>query len=113
MVVSNNSSARVIGNTIQNNAGVGIQILRDSHADIASNTINSNGDGIEVGENSLVQLGEDTGTSIYQSANSGTNAGFGIKCIVGGLADGRIGILSGGSEAKSFSDPSCTDSLSP
>ena len=113
VVVSNNSSARVIGNTIQNNGGVGVQILRDSHADISSNTINGNGDGIEVGENSLVQLGEDAGSSIYESANSGTNTGFGIKCIVGGVADGRIGSLSGGSGAKSFSDASCTDSLSP
>ncbi len=113
VVVSNNSSARVIGNTIQNNAEAGVQILRDSHADIASNTINGNADGIEVGENSLVQLGEDSGSSIYESANSGTNTGFGIKCIASGVADGRIGSLSGGSGAKSFSDADCTDSLSP
>jgi hypothetical protein len=113
VVVSNNSSGRVIGNTIQNNTGVGVQILRDSHADIAGNTINNNADGIEVGENSLVQLGEDSGTNIYESANSGTNVGFGVKCLVGGTADGRIGSLTGGSGAKSFLDASCTDSLSP
>jgi hypothetical protein len=113
VVVSNNSSGRIIGNTIQNNSGAGVQVLRDSHADVASNTINNNGDGIEVGENSFVQLGEDSGANIYESANSGTNVGFGVKCLVGGLADGKIGSLSGGSGAKSFSDASCTDSLSP
>jgi hypothetical protein len=115
VVVSNNSSGRIIGNTIQNNSGVGVQVLRDSHADIAGNTINNNGDGIEVGENSLVQLGEDSGTSIFESPNTttSTNTGFGIKCLVGGTADGRIGSLTGGSGAKSFLDPSCTDSLSP
>ena len=67
--------ARVIGNTIQNNAGAGVQIVRDSHADIAGNTIHNNSDGIEVGENSLVQLGEDSGSRIYESANSGPTRG--------------------------------------
>jgi parallel beta-helix repeat protein len=103
----------VIGNTIQNNTGVGVQVLRDSHTDIAGNTINNNGDGIEVGENSLVQLGEDSGASIYESANSGSNTGFGIKCSNGGVGDGRIGTLTGGSGVKNFPSPECIDSLSP
>ncbi len=45
--------------------------------------INGNGeDGIDVGENSVVHLGEDSGTNIFESANTttSTNSGFGIKC---------------------------------
>jgi hypothetical protein len=114
VVVSNNSSARVIGNLISNNSGAGVQVLRDSHADIAQNDFFFNADGIEVGENSFAQLGEDSGTSIYERANNGTsNTGFGIKCSNGGVADGRIGTLTGGGGAKSFLDASCTDSLNP
>ena len=48
-------------------------MLRDSHADIASNVINGNADGIEAGENSFVQLGEDSGASIYESVNTTTS----------------------------------------
>lgn len=108
------TSARIIGNTIQNNTGVGIQILRDSHADIASNAINGNTDGIEVGENSFVQLGEDSGTNIYESANTTaiTNTGVGIRCTTGGIADGRQGTLIGSGGATSF-DGSCINSLAP
>ena len=115
VVISNGSSARIIGNSIQNNIGVGIQILRDSQADIASNAISGNLDGIEVGENSFVQLGEDSGTSIYESANTttSTNTGVGIRCSNGGVADGRHGTLTGSGAAKDFTDPTCIDSLSP
>ena len=115
VVVSNGSSARVIGNVIQNNSGDGVTVLRDSHADIAGNAIDNNGgDGIEVGENSLVQLGEDSGASIYESANTTTtnNTGFGIKCSNGGVADGRQGSLTGSSGTASF-EGSCLGSLLP
>ena len=112
VVVSNGSSARIIGNSIINNSADGVQVLRDSHSEIASNALNANGgDGIEVGENSFVQLGEDSGTSIYESTNTGTNTGFGIKCADGGIADGRLGTLDGVAGAKSFGDPTCIDSV--
>jgi len=116
VLVSNNSSARMIGNTVQNNAGAGIQVLRDSHADIASNAISGNGgDGIEVAEDSTVQLGEDSGTAIFESANTSTstNAGFGVRCTNGGAADGRLGSLTGNAGVKNFTAATCLDSLSP
>ncbi len=81
VVVSNGSSARVIGNVIENNGGDGVWVTRDSQADIASNAIDGNsGNGIGVGAGSAVQLGEDSGGSIYESPNTtaSTNAGFGI-----------------------------------
>lgn len=103
IIISNRSSARIVGNNIVNNIGDGIQVARDSHADIASNTINANsGDGIQVAENSLVQLGEDSGTSIFETANSGLNSGVGIRCLSGGFADGRRGFLTGSGGASNF-----------
>lgn len=56
-------------------------MTRDSHADTVSNGISGNGaDGIEVGDYSTIQLGEDSGTSIFEAPNSsmGSNAGFGL-----------------------------------
>jgi predicted outer membrane repeat protein len=113
--VTNGSSARIIGNVIQNNLGDGIQVIRDSHADIASNGIYNNADGIELGENSSVQLGEDTGTSIFEAANTAAasfNNDFGVNCVAGGIANGRLGSLNGIGGAKSFAG-SCIDSLIP
>ncbi len=115
IVVSNESSARIIGNVIQNNSGDGVSVLRDSQADLSSNSISGNGgDGIDVEGGSAVELGEDSGTSIYESANTTTtnNTGFGIKCSNGGVADGRLGTLTGTGGATSF-DGSCLDSLTP
>jgi hypothetical protein len=61
----------------------------------------------------MAQLGEDSGTNIYESPNASTNAnqGFAIRCANGGVADGRLGTLNGIAGVKSFSDPSCRDSL--
>ena len=115
IIVSNGSSARIIGNDISNNSGDGIDVLRDSQADIASNTINGNGDdGIEVGEDSFVQLGEDSGATIYDLPNTTTanNAGRGVKCTTGGVADGRRGTLMGALGATNL-DASCINDLNP
>lgn len=110
-MVSNRSSGPVVGNTISNNTGDGVQVLRDSQADIASNAIFANGgDGIEVGDNSSVQLGEDSGTSIFESAN--TITGISIRCTTGGTADGRQGTLTGSGGATSFAS-SCSNVLAP
>ena len=115
VVVSNGASVRIFGNTIQNSAGDGIQALRDSHADLARNQIFTNGgDGIEVAENATVQLREDSGASIFESANTTTsaNTGFGIKCSNGGVTDGRQGSLAGANEPTNFAG-SCIDSVTP
>ena len=65
IVVTRIGSARIAGNTIQNNGSDGIGVFRNSQADIAFNTINGNGggsagNGVAVGENASVQLGEDS-----------------------------------------------------
>ena len=84
--------------------------MRDSSADIASNTINDNGgDGVDVAENSFVQLGEDSGASIYESTNTttSTNTGVGIRCTSGGVADGLQGTLNGVAGVKDFAGAGC------
>lgn len=90
-------------------------MLQDAAAEFSSNTISSNGsDGITVEENSLVQLGEDTGTSIFETANStpSNNAGFGIRCTTGGTVDGRRGGLTGNLGPTSFAE-NCGNGLIP
>lgn len=113
--VMNRSSVRVVGNNISNNTVGGVMVIRDSQADLASNTISGNGgDGVRVEENSMVQFGEDTGSTIYDQPNSTTvaNAGFGISCEWGGVANGALGSLTGTGGQVNF-DSSCISDLSP
>ncbi len=114
IAVMNGSSARVIGNNITGNTGDGVLVTRDSQADLAGNVISNNsGDAIQVSENSFIQLGEDSGSSIFDLANSGNgNTGVGISCVNGGSADGRQGSLTGGGGPSSF-DGSCINGLVP
>lgn len=110
------SYARIAGNTISNNKQEGIEITGVSHAQIGTNTINSNGaDGIFVSQNSAVDLGSDRGAGILNLPNNTIvpNGGFGVRCSVGGSADGRLGTLNGTKGAKDFTDSGCIDSLIP
>jgi parallel beta-helix repeat protein len=96
--VHQSSNARIVGNTISDNAGDGIFVARLSHADIASNTINHNtGNGIVVSGNSVVNLGNGSGTTIFDSPNSTTvnNIKWGIVSSAGALVAGRLGTLNG------------------
>jgi parallel beta-helix repeat protein len=98
IVVRSSSFARIIGNTIIDNTGDGIMVQKVSHADICSNIIDGNGqNGIFVTQNSGVNLGKDTGTTIFDLPNSTTtgNGAYGLNCSIGGYADGRLGTLKG------------------
>src|SRR4029453_14036601 len=80
IIVTGSSNARIIGHTISGNTENGVLVNRVSHGDVSSNTINSNGgDGVLVLRNSGVNLGEDTGSGIFDSPNIThvNNAGFG------------------------------------
>jgi hypothetical protein len=73
-------------------------INRGSTAAISSNTINDNGGaGIYVGYDSLASLGNLTGSTIFDLANStGTNNEFsGLACEMGATVTGRLGTLNG------------------
>ena len=118
------STARILGNTttISGNGGHGISVFKGSHADIASNDISGNGgDGISVRDNSGVNLGSTVSdgvtnvppvSPVFTQPNTTTepNAGFGIRCSIGGYASGEIGTLNGTAGVRSF-DKTCIDAL--
>ena len=100
ILVTRSSSALIVGNTITNNTLDGVRVVRASHADIANNTIDDNKEnGILVSMNSGVNLGNDSGETIYDLVNTTTvgqkNLKYGIKCATGGYVDGRKGSLKG------------------
>src|SRR5713101_1766418 len=114
IAVSRTSSAWIANNTIANNKGGGVFVNRNSQADVVGNTISGNGgDGITASQNSGVNLRSE-GTAVHQGPNqtdpTAKNAGFGVKCSIGGYAEGPLGTLSGTQGAKEF-DNSCVDRL--
>jgi hypothetical protein len=116
IIVGASSSAKIVGNTISNNTGDGVQVVKVSHADIASNTINANGEnGIFVTQSSGVNLGRDTGTTIFDLPNSTTinNGDKGLRCFIEGYAAGRLGTLNGTGPNPTFFFRSCSNSLTP
>lgn len=112
--VQRSSSARIVGNNISNNGDDGIDVRRGSHADISDNDIDNNpDDGIAVGEMSGVNLGSNSGDSIFQKPNRSDvtpNGDKGIRGFTRCYANGRIGTLNGNNGARSFTG-ACTDSL--
>jgi hypothetical protein len=116
VVVSESSSAVIVGNDISNNTLEGVLVNTLSHADVASNTIDNNGNnGVHVGRNSGVDLGADSGTSIFESPNitNVNNVGFGLRCFINSYADRRLGTLNGTSGQKDASAGGCIDSTIP
>jgi parallel beta-helix repeat protein len=115
IVVTGSSNARIVGNTISGNRDNGVIVNRVSHGDVSSNTIDSNGgDGVFVFRNSGVNLGEDTGSGIFDSSNTTNvnNGGFGIRCAINSYGDGRIGTLNGAGGAVSFA-ANCVNATIP
>ena len=115
IIVTGSSNARIVGNTISSNTDHGVLVNRVSHGDVSSNTIDSNGgDGVFVIRNSGVNLGEDTGSGIFDSPNTTNvnNGGFGIRCVINSYGDGRRGTLNGASGAVSFA-ANCVNATSP
>jgi hypothetical protein len=111
--VTLSSSARIAGNAISNNTRHGINVERASQATVSDNDIDANGQhGVFVTDNSVVNLGIDNGTGLFDGPNRTTanNALRGIACRVGGSANGQRGTLNGNGGAKDFGT-SCVDSL--
>ena len=123
ITVTNTSFAEIVGNTISNNgltggspSGGGIFVGTASSAEISSNTLNNNAqDGINMGRNSTVRLGRDTGAGIFEAPNSTTinNTRNGIRCFINSSADGRQGTLNGTAGAADFTTGGCINSLIP
>jgi parallel beta-helix repeat protein len=115
IIVTGTSNARIVGNTISGNTENGVLVNRVSHGDVSSNTIDGNGgDGVFVFRNSGVNLGEDTGSGIFDSPNTTNvnNGGFGIRCAINSYGDGRIGSLNGASGPVSFA-ANCVNATIP
>ena len=110
------SSAQIFSNTIQNNGSHGVFVDRNAQAEIAACIITGNaGDGIRGMRNAGLDIGTDaTGSTpgFDDDTNSGTNAGFGVRCMIDGFVDGRLGALTGTSGGKNFAE-GCTDSVMP
>jgi parallel beta-helix repeat protein len=113
--VYESSSARIVGNTISGNTSHGVQVSKLSHADIADNTIEDNQQhGIYVSAGSGVNLGNGSGTTIFDLPNY-TNAGhfnlkWGISYAVGAYVSGRLGNLNGVNGASGSSGIGITTS---
>ena len=75
------------------NAGDGIRGMRGAGLDIGTDATGA-----------TPQFDDDT--------NTWTNAGFGVRCMIRGFVDGRLGTLTGASGGKSFVE-SCVDSVVP
>jgi hypothetical protein len=108
------SSAQIFSNRIQNNGSHGVIVDRNSQAEIASCTITGNaGDGIRALRNAGLDIGTDPNGATPQfddDTNSGTNDGFGVRCMIDGFVDGRMGALTGVLGGKSFAE-ACVDSV--
>ena len=117
ITLARSSSARIVGNTITNNSNDGIRISKVSQADISNNRIQANGgSGIFVTQNSGVNLGRDTGTTIFDLPNfsDASNGTYGVSCSIGGYADGRLGTLKGNSKKNTTNfSGDCINSLIP
>jgi parallel beta-helix repeat protein len=119
IVVRRGSNAVIAGNTLSNNTGNGIRITESSYARVSANTIDANqqnGIAVEQGSGLVASLPPPPGQAEtwFTAPNVTTlnNAGFGVRCQIGGYTDGRLGTLNGVSGSKSYVE-GCIDSLNP
>jgi parallel beta-helix repeat protein len=110
------SASQIFSNTIQNNGSHGVIVDRNAQAEIAACNITGNaGDGIRGMRGAGLDIGTDATGATPQfddDTNTGTNAGFGVRCMIGGFVDGRLGTLTGTTGGKSFAE-ACIDSVVP
>ena len=110
------SSAQIFSNTIRNNASHGVIVDRNGQAEVFANVITGNGgDGVRAMRNADLDVGTDATGSTPQfddDTNTGSNAGFGVRCSIGGAVDGRLGALTGTGGLTNFSE-GCVNSLMP
>jgi len=113
--VQRSAVARIYLNTIDSNANDGIHVESDSYAEVASNEIGGNAkNGVFVSENSVLHLGNATGTKNEDNPNTSTapNGAFGLAASWGAYVQGRQGTLTGTSGAASFAHGS-NNNLTP
>jgi parallel beta helix pectate lyase-like protein len=112
--IQRNSGARIVGNTIFNNTGNGVSVTRGAHADVADNVISLNSRGVDVNDNSAVNLGTTSdgtcGTVAFQNhvpaSTGGPNAGG-----LGAALPSQAGNQCPGSGGNTQNDGSTTSGL--
>jgi len=105
------STARIIGNNVTGNRRSGLSVQQASHADVAGNTFDGNGEhGIRVAGNSVMNLA-DSVMGLFTRPNKTTvpNGLYGLRCESGASVDGPIGSLAGKNGAKDVTDHTCID----
>ncbi len=108
--IERTSGAWIVGNTISGNKESGIAVHRNAQADVIANAISGNGgDGITVSYNSGINFDSEPRKDGPNRTDAGRgNAGFAIRCAVGGYVDGPVGTLAGAKGVKDM-DKSCVD----
>lgn len=108
--VNRQSSARIVGNTIESNKGSGVLVTRNSQADVFGNSISGNaGNGITASHMAGVNFtNEDELFDLGPNQTGAKNGGFGLSASVGGYVDGPIGTLSGTKGVKQV-EHGCVD----
>jgi nitrous oxidase accessory protein NosD len=105
------STVRVIGNSLTGNRRSGLSVQQASHADVAGNRFDGNAEhGIRAVGNSAVNLA-DSAMGLFTQPNTTTvpNGLFGLRCESGAYVDGPIGSLTGKNGVKDVSDATCID----
>ena len=106
------SSARIVGNVVENNKGSGILVTRNSQADVFGNQISGNGgDGVTASHMAGVNTtNEDKLFNLGANSTAAKNGGYGLSGSVGGYVDGPFGTLDGTKGAKHV-EAGCLDRL--
>ena len=110
--VNRQSSARIVGNTVENNKGSGILVTRNSQADVFGNSVSGNaGNGITASHMAGVNMtNEDKLFDLGPNQTGAKNGGYGLSGSVGGYVDGPFGTLDGAKGAKKI-EGGCIDQL--
>ena len=96
--ISSYCTLKCSANLLVGNKGSGININRNSQADVWSNTISGRGDAIALSHGSGIVV---TGATMPKREGENTtdganlNEGHGISCALAGYVDGPIGKLTG------------------
>ena len=111
--VSTSSNARILASIITNNGRNGVRVEKGSQIEAANNLITGNGeDGIlSIGSSGVdMDIGGGAVALPNRSDPADPNAGYGIRCLLGGYVAGPLGTLSGNLGPAQI-DATCADAL--
>jgi hypothetical protein len=113
--VQRQSKARIYVSSIEDNVNDGVHVESESYAEIATDDISGNKNGVFVSENGVIHLGNPTGTTAEDNPNTthgAPNTQFGLSASQTADVLGRLGTLSGVKGASTFTT-GAQDNLTP